>query len=413
MRIPVLFLVIFSLIVISGCRTVMVAPTPVQTTVVVGHPPLNPPNNYRYHYRGHNLVYDINLGAYVVLGFDGVYFYNDLYLRFYDGDWQVVERLDDPWHRAQYQQVPGKLRSHRNHNRHSRYDGPPPHAPAHGYRHHYRDVDMEYHRDLGAYVVLGFDDLYFYNNLYLRFFDGSWHVADRRNGHWRRAEHSQVPRGLWRNQRYRHQLRETPPPHAPANGYRHHYRDVDLVFDSRIGAYVVLGFDDLFFLDGLYMRFFDGRWHTTDRYDGRWRIADDRRIPRKLRYANSREKQGLYKRIKQQYKNENTEEREYRKKYYQDRNRDDKHDSRSGGYDNRSRNSDRNRNTDRNTERDMQRTGKKGKDSKGGLFSKVKKKAEDKEASKKSAGEKSSKSDKNDDEQDSDDREKRGNGNRF
>jgi len=338
MRILTLFLVIFSLLFFSGCRTVAVIPAPVPVAVVHAYPPHSPPNGYRYRYLDHDLMFDIDLGAYIVLGFDGIYFYNNAYLRFDNGDWQAVDRLDDPWHRAQYQQVPTKLRDYRKNSRHSRYNGPPPHAPAHGYHQHYRDDDMEYRNDLGAYVVLGVDDLYYFNNLYLRFFDGSWHVANRRDGHWRHAEHSQIPRGLWRNPRYQKKLREAPPPHAPAHGYRHHYRDVDMVFDNSIGAYIVLGFDDLFFLDGHYMRFYDNRWHTADRYDGRWQPADDRRIPTKLRYVNSREKQGLSNRIKQQYRKEDQEEREYRKKHDKKRKWIDDGDNNSEDVENRKRN---------------------------------------------------------------------------
>ena len=146
----------------------------------------------------------------------------------------------------------------------------PPHAPAHGYRYHYHDHDLEYDNNLGVYIVLGYDGVYFYNNLYLRFYAGEWQAVERLNGPWHRAEYQRVPRKLRENRRFNRNKRYAPPPHAPAHGYRHHHpQGVDLVFDSGIGAYIVLGFDDLFFFDGVYMRFYDNRWHTADRHDGR------------------------------------------------------------------------------------------------------------------------------------------------
>ena len=46
-----------------------------------------------------------------------------------------------------------------------------------------------------------------------------------------------------------------PPPHAPAHGYRHkHEHGVELVFDSQLGVYVVVGWKDHFFSAGRYYR---------------------------------------------------------------------------------------------------------------------------------------------------------------
>ena len=108
----------------------MVFPATSHTTVVHRHPPHAPAHGYRHHYHDHDLEYDSNLGAYIVLGYNGIYFYNNLYVRFYAGDWQVVERLDGRWRRAEHRHVPGKLRTHKRYKRHKRHS-PPPFAPAH------------------------------------------------------------------------------------------------------------------------------------------------------------------------------------------------------------------------------------------------------------------------------------------
>lgn len=404
MRIQALFIIVFSLMLITGCRTVMVVPAASHTTVVHAHPPHAPAHGYRHHYHGRDMEYDSNLDAYIVLGFDGVYFYNDFYLRFYAGDWQEVDRLDGRWRRAEHRHVPGKLRSHKRYNRYERYEHPPV-APRHGYRHHHHHgVDLVFDSDIGVYMVLGFDGLFYFDNLYLRFYDGYWHAADRHDGHWRRAEHRHVPRGLWRHKSYQRQLRHTPPPHAPAHGYRHHHQHgVDLVFDSGIGAYVVLGFDDLFFLDGFYMRFYDNRWHIADRYDGRWRSADDRHIPRKLRGQRSSEKQGLFKRIKNQYREEHRQEREYRERYYRDKNGNGRPDHRR---DDNYRDRDRDRDRDGSSRRENE--------SKKGLFSKLKKKHEEEENRKNSRNrDRDGEIDEEDNDDRDDRRERRDNGYRF
>lgn len=81
---------------------------------------------------------------------------------------------------------------------------------------------------------------------------------------------------------------EGPPPHAPAHGYRHKYHDHQLSYDSKLGAYVVIGYDDYFFLDDLYFRYRDGDWqYSVSMNDRDWHHADYRQVPYKLRNSKS------------------------------------------------------------------------------------------------------------------------------
>ena len=76
-----------------------------------------------------------------------------------------------------------------------------------------------------------------------------------------------------------------PPPHAPAHGYRHkHQQGVELRFDSGLGVYVVIEIPDMYFNDGLYIRWSDrgGYWAVSPHYRGPWRIAAPNEIPKKL-----------------------------------------------------------------------------------------------------------------------------------
>jgi len=73
--------------------------------------------------------------------------------------------------------------------------GPPPHAPAHGYRHkRHHGHDLEYDSTLDAYIVINVPETYFGNNLYIRLStDGRWMVSARLDGGWRVAAGNEVP----------------------------------------------------------------------------------------------------------------------------------------------------------------------------------------------------------------------------
>ena len=74
-----------------------------------------------------------------------------------------------------------------------------------------------------------------------------------------------------------------PPPHAPAHGYRHQHHGHDLVFDSALGVYVVVGLPELWFLDGRYFRWYGERWEVGAEVGGPWRAARLESVPVKLR----------------------------------------------------------------------------------------------------------------------------------
>jgi hypothetical protein len=74
-----------------------------------------------------------------------------------------------------------------------------------------------------------------------------------------------------------------PPPHAPAHGYRAQHRDRDLVYDAGVGAYVVVGFPDLWFFDGSFVRWSGARWEVGAEATGPWRVAPLSAVPVKLR----------------------------------------------------------------------------------------------------------------------------------
>ncbi len=85
-----------------------------------------------------------------------------------------------------------------------------------------------------------------------------------------------------------------PPPHAPAHGYRHkhhvHGADVELVFDSGLGLYVVVGWPGHYWYDGYYYREVDGAWQLSVRLDTGWSAAPAKRLPPGLAKKGARGK---------------------------------------------------------------------------------------------------------------------------
>ena len=61
-----------------------------------------------------------------------------------------------------------------------------------------------------------------------------------------------------------------PTPSAPAHGHRHTERgSPDMIYDSRLGLYVVLGYPDHFHDGKRYYRRLDGRWqHSAELHQG-------------------------------------------------------------------------------------------------------------------------------------------------
>jgi hypothetical protein len=83
--------------------------------------------------------------------------------------------------------------------------GPPPHAPAHGYRYHHGhdDVDLVWDAHLGVYAVVGFPALYFWDGYYYRYRDDHWQRGAGPHGQWK-AYRGHVPPGLAKKHHIKH-----------------------------------------------------------------------------------------------------------------------------------------------------------------------------------------------------------------
>lgn len=76
--------------------------------------------------------------------------------------------------------------------------GPPPHAPAHGYRHKHSDgAELEYDSAVSAYAVAGMADHWFCDGWFFRWKDGVWQMGLKIDGDWKAAADASVPKGLY------------------------------------------------------------------------------------------------------------------------------------------------------------------------------------------------------------------------
>ena len=79
----------------------------------------------------------------------------------------------------------------------SRGNGPPPHAPAHGYRAKHQGHNLKFDTGLGVYIVVDIPDTYFHNGLYLRLGpDGAWRASLELGSGWRPAHDREIPKKL-------------------------------------------------------------------------------------------------------------------------------------------------------------------------------------------------------------------------
>jgi hypothetical protein len=74
--------------------------------------------------------------------------------------------------------------------------GPPPHAPAHGYRHKHQGTTLAFDSKIGVYVVVGHADLFYSDGRFLRLDAGSWQVSASLSGPWKAYSLASVPPGL-------------------------------------------------------------------------------------------------------------------------------------------------------------------------------------------------------------------------
>jgi hypothetical protein len=74
--------------------------------------------------------------------------------------------------------------------------GPPPHAPAHGYRHKHGDVVLVFDSALEMYLVSGRSNYYFHDKHYYRATSSGWEITAHFEGPWKPVSTKKLPKGL-------------------------------------------------------------------------------------------------------------------------------------------------------------------------------------------------------------------------
>ncbi len=80
--------------------------------------------------------------------------------------------------------------------RHRAKPGPPPHAPAHGYRHKHQGAELVYDSGRGVYIVVGLPHNYYFKGHYYRLRETNWEVGVHMDGPWEFVSDEALPRGL-------------------------------------------------------------------------------------------------------------------------------------------------------------------------------------------------------------------------
>jgi hypothetical protein len=79
---------------------------------------------------------------------------------------------------------------------HKRVHGPPPHAPAHGYRYKYQGVELVYDSERGVYVVVELPNHFYFKGHYYRHRDSQWEIGLHVDGPWEVVSEESLPPGL-------------------------------------------------------------------------------------------------------------------------------------------------------------------------------------------------------------------------
>ncbi|MFQ6035506.1 MAG: hypothetical protein ACE5NM_06605 [Sedimentisphaerales bacterium] len=74
--------------------------------------------------------------------------------------------------------------------------GPPPHAPAHGYRYKHQGVELVYDSGRGVYVAVEFPLHFYYKGSFYRFRNSQWEISTNIKGPWKVIAEEQLPAGL-------------------------------------------------------------------------------------------------------------------------------------------------------------------------------------------------------------------------
>ena len=109
------------------------------------------------------------------------------------------------------------------HSDRGRHNGPPPHAPAHGYRHKHRhqgeNLELVFDSDRGVYIVVGVPDRYYWNGYYLRIDGDQWYASVNLDRGWELRSGDSLPPGTKKHKKHLRDYRIRLARLCPAKGH--------------------------------------------------------------------------------------------------------------------------------------------------------------------------------------------------
>jgi hypothetical protein len=88
--------------------------------------------------------------------------------------------------------------------------GPPPHAPAHGYRHKQHGVELVYDSGRGVYIVVELPNYFYCKGYYYRRIENQWQIGVHVDGPWEVVSEKSLPPGLRGKKKGKGKLKEPP-----------------------------------------------------------------------------------------------------------------------------------------------------------------------------------------------------------
>ena len=73
------------------------------------------------------------------------------------------------------------------------HPGPPPHAPAHGYRYKHQGVALVFQQELDCYAVVGHSGTYWRDGSFFRLGSGGWEISTRWGSSWISVGDHRIP----------------------------------------------------------------------------------------------------------------------------------------------------------------------------------------------------------------------------
>jgi len=98
----------------TGTACIVIDPGPRVHRYEPGPPPHAPAHGHRHKHHGHDLVFDQELGVYVVVGLHDVWFLDGSYFRISGESWEVSVGTPDHWRVASISVVPTRLYAKRH-----------------------------------------------------------------------------------------------------------------------------------------------------------------------------------------------------------------------------------------------------------------------------------------------------------